>query len=45
MRLEFVINNSIQIHPMALKHFNDLKDPLIKEQIEKLTHHYPHKED
>ncbi len=45
MRLEFVINNSIQIHPMALKHFNNLKDIAVKEQIEKLTHHYPHKED
>lgn len=43
MRLEFVINNSIQIHPMALKHFDTLKDPTVKETIEKLTHHYPDK--
>ncbi|MCK0190366.1 phosphoenolpyruvate synthase [Arenibacter sp. F20364] len=45
MRLEFVINNSIQIHPMALKHFDTLKDPSGKERIEKLTHHYPDKAD
>jgi len=44
MRLEFVINNSIQIHPMALKHFDKLTIPAVKEQIEKLTHHYPNKE-
>ncbi|MCJ7467732.1 MAG: phosphoenolpyruvate synthase [Maribacter sp.] len=45
MRLEFVINNAIQIHPMALKHFDSLKDAEAKKQIEKLTHHYPNKED
>ncbi|TLP81788.1 phosphoenolpyruvate synthase [Maribacter sp. ACAM166] len=45
MRLEFVINNSIQIHPMALKHFDTLKDASTKETIEKLTHHYPDKAD
>ncbi|MEG3659248.1 phosphoenolpyruvate synthase [Arenibacter palladensis] len=43
MRLEFVINNSIQIHPMALKHFHKLKDTTAKTLIEKLTHHYPDK--
>ena len=45
MRLEFVINNAIQIHPMALKHFKSLKDGSIRKQIEKLTHHYPDKSD
>jgi len=45
MRLEFVINNSIQIHPMALRHFDKLKDASVKEKIEKLTHHYPDKAD
>ncbi len=45
MRLEFVINNSIQIHPMALKHFELIKDEQVREKIEKLTHHYPNKED
>lgn len=45
MRLEFVINNAIQIHPMALKHFDTLKDTSAKKEIEKLTHHYPNKSD
>lgn len=44
MRIEFIINHFIQVHPMALVKFNELKDPLVKEQIEKLTHHYPDKE-
>lgn len=45
MRLEFVINNSIQIHPMALKHFDNLKDTSVRTLIEKLTNHYPDKAD
>ncbi|MBC8768623.1 phosphoenolpyruvate synthase [Arenibacter sp. BSSL-BM3] len=45
MRLEFVINNSIQIHPMALKRFDTLKDVSAKKLIDKLTHHYPDKAD
>jgi len=45
MRMEFVINNSIQIHPMALKHFDSLKDQAVKDKIQKLTHHYPDKAD
>jgi pyruvate, water dikinase len=44
MRIEFIINHFIQVHPMALVKFNELKDPAIKDQIEKLTHHYPDKE-
>ncbi len=45
MRLEFVINSSIQIHPMALRHFDRLKDASVKEKIEKMTHNYPNKAD
>ncbi|MDE3181979.1 MAG: phosphoenolpyruvate synthase [Bacteroidota bacterium] len=44
MRLEFIITNAIQIHPMALVKFDELKDEKVKEQIEQLTHHYPDKE-
>ena len=44
MRLEFVINNSIQIHPMALKHFDKINNSEVKQKIEKLTHHYHNKE-
>ncbi|MBC5774639.1 phosphoenolpyruvate synthase [Pontibacter sp. KCTC 32443] len=45
MRMEFIINNAIQIHPMALKHFESIADKETREKIEKLTHHYPNKED
>lgn len=45
MRLEFIINNAIQIHPMALIQFEKVTDPQVREQIEKLTHHYPDKAD
>jgi pyruvate,water dikinase len=45
MRLEFVINNAIQIHPMALKHFERIEDKKVRERIQQLTHHYPNKED
>jgi len=44
MRLEFIITNAIQIHPMALVKFDELKDEKVKQQIEELTHHYPDKE-
>ncbi|MDF9796543.1 pyruvate,water dikinase [Catalinimonas alkaloidigena] len=43
MRLEFIINNAIQIHPMALIQFDKVRDPKVREKIEKLTHHYPDK--
>ena len=43
MRLEFIISNSIKIHPMALVKFNDLKDDTIKNEIDNLTLHYPNK--
>jgi pyruvate,water dikinase len=44
MRIEFIITHSIQIHPMALVKFNELKDAAVKQKIEELTHHYPDKE-
>lgn len=43
MRLEFVINNSIQIHPMALVHFDELKDEAVKKRIAEITRGYPDK--
>ena len=45
MRMEFIINNVIQIHPMALHHFDKLTDDAVKKQIEELTNHYPNKQD
>jgi pyruvate,water dikinase len=42
-RLEFVINNQIQIHPMALIRFNDLDDTEAAERIAELTLGYDDK--
>jgi len=44
MRIEFIITHAIQIHPMALVKFSQLKDESVKQKIEALTHHYPDKE-
>jgi pyruvate,water dikinase len=43
MRLEFVINNSIRVHPMALVKFDELTDIKAKAEIEQLTRHHPDK--
>ena len=43
MRIEFIITHFIQVHPMALVKFNELKDEAVKNKIEELTHHYPDK--
>ena len=45
MRMEFIISNTIGIHPMALKHFDTIKDAAVKEKIEKITRLYKSKED
>jgi len=44
-RMEFVINNYIKIHPMALIRFDDLEDGEEKDQIAQLTHGYDRKTD
>jgi pyruvate,water dikinase len=44
MRIEFIITHSVQIHPMALVKFNELKDAAVKQKIDELTHQYPDKE-
>ncbi len=43
MRLEFVINNTIRVHPMALVKFDELTDAKAKAEIELLTKHHPDK--
>lgn len=45
MRLEFVINNSIRIHPMALAHFERINDQDIKQQISERTKGYTGKQE
>ena len=42
-RLEFIIANHIQAHPLALIHFDQLQDELVKAQIAKLTKLYDEK--
>jgi pyruvate,water dikinase len=39
-RMEFVINNSIKVHPMALAHFDRVKDAEVRRQIEVITAGY-----
>jgi len=44
LRMEFIITHSVKIHPMALIKFDELKDNIAKEKIEKLTENYTNKE-
>lgn len=43
LRLEFIITHFIKAHPMALVKFEEIDDDVIREDIEKLTHHYADK--
>lgn len=45
MRLEFVISNAIQVHPMALVKFDTLKDKVAKKKIEEITFQYADKKE
>lgn len=45
VRMEFVVTNAIRIHPMALVHFDELKDLKAKEEIARLTIGYKNKPD
>jgi pyruvate,water dikinase len=42
-RMEFIINNIIKIHPMALIRFDDLEDEKTRKQIQELTRGYEDK--
>ncbi|MCA9477722.1 MAG: phosphoenolpyruvate synthase [Nanoarchaeota archaeon] len=42
-REEFIINSYIKIHPLALIHYDELKDTHVKSQISKLTKGYEDK--
>jgi pyruvate,water dikinase len=44
-RMEFVVSNHIKVHPMALVHYDDLKDADAKAQIAALTANYNDKEE
>lgn len=45
MRMEFVVSKSIRIHPMALVHFDQLKDRKEKAEIKKLCEGYTDKKE
>ncbi len=45
MRLEFVINGAIKVHPMALVDFDKVEDKEARKEIEKLTEGYEDKKD
>ncbi len=42
-RMEFIISSFIQVHPLALIHFDKLEDEEAKKQIEELTRNYTYK--
>lgn len=44
-REEFIFTNFIRIHPLALIHFNKLRDKVAKKKIEEMTHGYKNKAD
>jgi pyruvate, water dikinase len=44
-RMEFIIANQIQIHPLALVHFERLPDGRARKTIGAMTQHYPNKTD
>src|SRR5690606_31843938 len=43
LRMEFMISNSLQVHPMALVKYDELPETPEKKQIEALTRHYADK--
>lgn len=45
LRMEFIIANSVKIHPMALVKFDELKDSESKKEITGITQGYVHKPD
>ncbi|EKD78214.1 MAG: hypothetical protein ACD_41C00389G0006 [uncultured bacterium] len=44
-RLEMIILNAIKVHPLALLHFDELKDEAVKAEIAELTRNYKVKSD
>lgn len=44
-RMEFVVGNAIQVHPLALVNYDELPEDDTKKTIARLTAAYPHKPD
>ncbi len=45
VREEFIINSYIKVHPMALVHYDQLKDPKVKSKIDEITYSYKDKKE
>lgn len=45
LRMEFIITHLVKVHPMALLHFDSIKDDLVKKKISRITDSYPEKAD
>ena len=43
VRIEFIITHEVQIHPMALAKYNELKDAALIKRIDRITKGYPDK--
>jgi pyruvate, water dikinase len=43
VRIEFTITHEVQVHPMALIKFDELKDEKLKQKIDRITKGYPDK--
>ncbi|MGA6924613.1 MAG: PEP/pyruvate-binding domain-containing protein, partial [Desulfosarcina sp.] len=39
-RMEFIVNDVIKVHPLALVHFDDIEDKKVRKQIERITRGY-----
>jgi len=44
-RIEFILAEKIRIHPLALYHFEEIKDKRLKKKIEELTREYKDKKE
>ncbi len=44
-RMEFVINNGVRVHPLALTRYAELKDDTVKAEIDRRTKGYARRED
>ncbi|WP_347313430.1 phosphoenolpyruvate synthase [Defluviimonas sp. SAOS-178_SWC] len=44
-RMEFVINNAVRVHPVALTRYGELKDEAAKAEIDRMTRGYTDKAD
>jgi pyruvate,water dikinase len=40
-RMEYLVNNLIRVHPMALAHLDRIEDRTVRDRIEALTRRYP----